>query len=68
VLLSVTRIFAKRYTDHAVAILPGMRLGAGDGIRIVNHTSKYETRLNGSLDYCVLQYPVEHASNKDCWE
>jgi hypothetical protein len=59
ILLSVAKISAKRQAGHAVAILPGMRLGASDGIRVVDPISTSEIWLNGSLDYGVVQYHAD---------
>ena len=62
VLLSIAKISAKRDASRAVAILPKMRLGTGDGIMISHPISKYEVWLTGNVDYGVVQYQASTAN------
>jgi len=62
VLLSIAKISAKRDASRAVAILPEMRLGTGDGVMISHPTSKYEVWLTGNVDYGVVQYQASTAN------
>jgi hypothetical protein len=56
VLLMIAKISTKRDSSRAVAILPEMRLGAGDGVVISNPISKFEVWLTGNVDYGIVQY------------
>jgi hypothetical protein len=62
VLLSIAKISEKRDTSRAVAILPEMRLGQGDGVMIRHPTSGYEVLLTGNVDYGVVQYEADDVS------
>ena len=62
VLLSIAKISAKRDATHAVAILPGMRLGTGDGVVIKNPISEFEVWLTGNVDYGIVQYKASTAN------
>jgi hypothetical protein len=64
VLLSVAEISAVRsHSTSAVAILPEMRLAAGEGVVVKNPDSMYELWLTGHVDYAVMQFP-DTAENK----
>jgi hypothetical protein len=54
VLLAVRRIASTQQRD--VAIIPEMRLGQGDGVRISHPISGYELWLSGKVDYTVIEY------------
>ena len=62
VLLSIAKIPAKRDASRAVAILPEMRLGTGDGVMISHPISKYEAWLTGNVGYGVIQYQASTAN------
>lgn len=59
ILLSVIKMFPYRKPDHEVAIMPDMRLGEENGVRIVNPASQYEMWLTGNVDYGVIQYRAD---------
>lgn len=67
VLLSLGKVTSNtNYPDfrkRSIAILPEMRIGTGDGVKIVNPLTHYELWLTGSVDYAILQY-VDELDNK----
>jgi len=81
VLISVAKLVSKRKQNHAVAIFPDMRLDnrtlvhgklvngrldEGKGIVVSHHLLGYEVRLTGTVDYGVIQYPLE-LDNKELY-
>lgn len=45
--------------ECAVAILPEMKIGTGEGIQVRNSATGYELWLTGSIDYAVIGYKDE---------
>ncbi|KAF8590162.1 hypothetical protein K439DRAFT_1404055 [Ramaria rubella] len=58
ILLSIA-MSSRLKAGHNVAILPKMKLGRGDGIRVSRSNSNCEVWLSGSVDYGIVQYPLE---------
>jgi hypothetical protein len=60
VLLSVAKMAPTRKSSHGIAIFPEMRLATGEGINITHPTSGFEIWLTGTVDYGIIQYPMEY--------
>jgi hypothetical protein len=64
ILLTVAEISADGEAKLPVAIFPEMRVATGDGVNIVNPTTKFQLWLTGNVDYGLCTYKPESQRSK----
>jgi hypothetical protein len=65
ILLTVAEISADGEAKSPVAIFPEMQIATGDGVSIVNPTTKFQVWLTGNVDYGICTYTHESQRGKD---
>ena len=65
ILLTVAEISADGEAKLPVAIFPEMRVATGDGVSIVNPTTKFQLWLTGNADYGLCTYKRASQRGKD---
>jgi hypothetical protein len=65
ILLTVAEISADGQAKTPVAIFPELRIATGDGVSIVNPTTKFQVWLTGNIDHGLCTYPLESLRSKD---
>jgi len=65
ILLTVAEISADGKAKMPAAIFPEMRLATGDGVSVVNPTTKFQVWLTGNVDYGLCTYTQESQRSKD---
>jgi hypothetical protein len=65
ILLTVAEISADGAAKLPVAIFPQMRVATGDGVSVVNPTTKFQGWLTGNVDYGVCTYKEEVGQGED---
>lgn len=65
ILLTVAEISADGEANMPVAIFPEMRVATGDGVSIVNPTTKFQLWLSGNVDYGLCTYKHESQRGND---